>query len=183
MQIKTSPSSTGREDHNPGYCSRRRHGFSPQPGAFTSAPRPCFFPSLRSRCPSLTVTLPLCILRPHAHLLAQLYLPVELPDFSIVMALPGILRVTAQPGCSWKSATRTLFWSPVARGESLRLPCILGLFNLKAGETGKIVTREWDGGPWGPQRAPGSPTGLRQGKFQEPESLYNQNDSGAGPWA
>lgn len=83
---------------------------------------PAFFPSPRSCCPSLTITLPLCVLRPHAHLLAQLYLPVELPDFSIVTALPGILRVTAKPGYSWTSAARTLFWSPIGQRGVTQTP-------------------------------------------------------------
>lgn len=38
----------------------------------------------------------------------------------------------------------------------------------------------WEGGPWGPQRALGSLTGLRREKCQEPRAPHNQEVLG---WA
>lgn len=68
---------------------------------------------------------------------------VELPDLSTSLALPGILRVTAQPGSYQKSATRILFWSLMVQNGITQTLCVLGCPTCKQGKQAKLS--RWGG--------------------------------------
>lgn len=117
MPIKTGPAAPGSADHHPGCCSLKRGGSFPDQG-FQQHQAPAGFPALRC---SLSRSLLLShSLLSHSPALLALLLPSasasvsqhQRPGVRTAMAPPGVLRVTAQPGSSRKSVTRTLAWSP-----------------------------------------------------------------------